>query len=311
MGVLFQNIFCYDFNMKFDSHFRYLPVLPVQQQWGLFLTDCGTASIMPGAPYPPAGHPSAYAFNWARGRTLDEYQAVYLTQGRGVFEVKGMRRQTVETGDVLVLFPGVWHRYAPDPKTGWEEYWVGFSGAQADSLMRAPFFDPKQSVLHVGDNDGLKQCFLQLLHDVEQDPAGLPLSSAGRVIEILGRIQERIQRAGSEGHASNVIHEAQNRILRQALQSIYFEQLAHGLGMSDSTFRRRFKKQTGVSPVQFQAEIRINRARELLMGTDLSISEIAAQTGFETVYYFCRVFKQKTKVTPNAYRFRMRENQMG
>lgn len=294
--------------MKFDSHFRYLPVLPIQQQWGLFLTDCGTASILPGAPYPPAGHPSAYAFNWERGRTLDEYQAVYITQGRGVYEAKGLRRQTVEAGDVLVLFPGVWHRYAPDPKTGWEEYWVGFSGPQAERLLRAPFFDPKQSVLHVGENESLKQCFRQLLLDIEQDPAGYPLSSAGRVIEILGLIQERIQKVGSEGCVLNVIHEAQNRILRQALQTIYFEQLAQGLGMSDSTFRRRFKKQTGVSPVQFQTEIRINRARELLSGTDLSISEIAEQTGFETVYYFCRVFKQKTTFTPNAYRSHMREH---
>jgi AraC-like DNA-binding protein len=294
--------------MGLDSHFRYLPVLPVQRQWGLYLTDCGNASIVPGASYPPDGHPSAYAFDWNRGRTLSEFQVLYVVRGGGVFEARRVRRQSVKEGDLFFLFPGVWHRYAPDPATGWEEYWIGFNGTQAARLMRPPFFSKKRPVLHVGDDPVLKQRFRQVLSDIEQDPAGLPFSSAGRVIEILGRIQERVQKLGVDGRAPNAMGamgEAQNRILKQAMQSIYFAQLARELGMSYSTFRRGFKRQTGVSPVQFQNEIRINRARDLLLNTTLSVSEVAAQTGFETVYYFCRVFKQKTGVTPKAYRRQM------
>ena len=292
--------------MKFNSHFRYLPVLPIQRQWGLFLTDCGMASITPGAPYPPNGHPSAYAFDWNRGRTLSEYQTVYLTRGQGVFETKSGRRQNVRAGDLLVLFPGVWHRYAPDPKTGWEEYWIGFNGSQAERLVGAPFFSPDQPILRVGEDKALKQQFRRLLCDMEKNPADMPFSSAGRIIEILGHIQERIQPVGAERQVPSMMREAQNRILKQAMGTIYFEQLARELGMSYSTFRRGFKRQTGATPVQFQNEIRINRARELLESTDLSVSEISAQTGFETVYYFCRVFKQRAGLTPKAYRLHMR-----
>ena len=43
------------------SRFRYLPVLAEQRKWGLFLTDCGYTVIEPGTPYPPRGHPDAYA----------------------------------------------------------------------------------------------------------------------------------------------------------------------------------------------------------------------------------------------------------
>jgi AraC-like DNA-binding protein len=288
--------------MPLKSHFRYLPVLTAQRQWGLFLTDCGYTVIEPGLPYPPRRHPDAYHFDWTKGRMLSEYQVVYITRGRGVFEAKGVRRQVVEAGDVFVLFPGVWHRYAPDPKTGWDEQWVGFNGALTERFLKAPFFRQKKPVMRIGVDEALRQRFLALVDAVERDPAGTPFSSAGAVITILGLIHERMQHVGASGRISAVIREAQNRILAQAAQAIDFAVLASELGVSYTTFRRSFKQQTGVAPAQFQNTVRLNRARDLLASTELTVSEIANQTGFDTVFYFSRAFKKKTGVTPKAYR---------
>jgi AraC-like DNA-binding protein len=288
--------------MPHISHFRYLPVLDAQRQWGLFLTDCGYAEIASGTPYPPHGHPDAYQFDWKKGRTLSEYQVVYITRGGGVFEARGARRQTVEAGDVFILFPSVWHRYTPDPKSGWDEQWVGFNGVLAERLLRAPFFRQNKPVLRIGVDETLRQRFRALVEDVERNPAGTPYSSAGRVIAILGLIQERAQSVGAIGRISGIIREAQNHILRHAAQPIDFDLLGRSQGVSYTTFRRSFKQQTGVSPSQFQNTIRINRARDLLGSTDLSVSEVARQTGFDTVYYFSRVFTKKTGQTPSAYR---------
>ena len=293
--------------MVMASHFRYLPVLPAQRQWGLFLTDCGYSEIAPGTPYPPQRHPDAYHFDWKKGRTLSEYQVVYITRGRGVFEAKGVRCQPVEAGDVFVLFPGVWHRYAPDSKSGWDEQWVGFSGALTERLLRAPFFCHKKPVLRVGVDEGLKRRFHALVDAVDRDPAGNPFSSAGEIIKLLGLVQEHIQSVGSRGRISGVVRIAQNRILAQAAEAINFAALARELGVSYTTFRRSFKGQTGTAPAQFQSAIRINRACDLLAATDLTVSEIAAQTGFETVFYFSRTFRKKTGQTPSGYRARLRE----
>ena len=123
--------------MNHEPHFRYLPVLATQRQWGLFLSDCGYTVIEPGMPYPPYVNPIAYDFTFEKGRILDDYHVIYITRGRGVFEAEGFRRRTVEAGDVMVLFPGIWHRYKPDPATGWDEHWVGFKGSLAERLMCA------------------------------------------------------------------------------------------------------------------------------------------------------------------------------
>ena len=207
---------------------------------------------------------------------------------------------------MFVLFPGVWHRYEPDPKTGWDEHWIGFNGVLAERLLHKPFFSQKKPILRIGADEALRQRFVALVNDVERNPAGTPFSGAGRIMEILGIVQERIQLVGANGRISGVIREAQNQILRQAAQPIDFALLARSLGVSYTTFRRSFKMQTGASPAQFQHSIRINRACDLLSSTDLSVTEIAVQCGFDTVYYFSRAFTKKMGQPPSAYRSRSR-----
>lgn len=288
------------------SNFRYLPVLSSQKQWGLFLTDCGYTVIAPGTPYPPQRHPDTYQFDWTTGRTLNEYQMVYITRGRGMFETRGVRLQTVEAGDLFFLFPGIWHRYKPDLKTGWDEQWLGFNGELAERFLNNPFVRREKPLVRIGVNESLRQRFIGMVNTMMRDPAGAPFSSAGDIIKILGIVQEQIQSMGTHGRLSSFIREAENLILRQASSKIDFENMAYKLGIGYSSFRHRFKQQTGVSLAQFQNSIRMNRAKDLLASTELSVSEIAVQCGFETVYYFSRHFTQKMGMTPSAYRNRSR-----
>ncbi len=292
--------------MPQKSHFRYLPILDAQRLWGLYLTDCGYTQIDPDQPYPPRGHPDTYASNWKKGRTLDEYQVIYITSGRGIFETHEAGRHTIEAGDVFVLFPGIWHRYAPDSKTGWDEQWIGFNGMLAGHLLRAPFFRQEKPVLRIGVDEVLRQRFITLYGHLKRDPSSTPFSGASRIIEILGLIQERSQNICVSGQKSDVIREAQNLICLQSAHPIDFARLSRTLGVSYTTFRRRFKQQTGVSPAQFQNAIRLNHARDLLTSTDLPITEIATQIGFESLFNFSEFFKKKTGHSPSDYRLHSR-----
>lgn len=73
--------------------------------WGLTVSTVGYQHIAPGEAYPPKGHPQAYSFQAGRGRVLDEYQFVYISRGRGVFESKSFGQATVGEGDMFLLFP--------------------------------------------------------------------------------------------------------------------------------------------------------------------------------------------------------------
>jgi len=294
-------------SLSVKSNFRYLPVMKEQVQWGLFLTDCGYASIESGASYPPSGHPSAYASNWGKGRTLNEYQVNYITRGGGVFETRDSGRHRIEAGDVFVLFPGVWHRYTPDLKTGWDEHWIGCKGEVASRFLHSMVVNAKKPVLHIGRDDILRQRFVALVDAIGRDPAGAPFSSAGEILVILGLIRENLRNVAMKGQGAKIIREAQNYILKNVVNTIDFSLLAQELGMGYSSFRHHFKKQTGFSPGAFQNSIRIGRAQELLLSTACSISEIAEQTGFDGIYYFSRFFTKKTGLSPTAYRARAKE----
>ena len=91
---------------------------------------------------------------------LNAYQLVYITEGRGYFEsATSHRKLSIEGGCILVLFPGVWHRYLPDPKTGWTENWIECSGRAFDRARAAKLLRPERPIVRVGLLPELLQCF--------------------------------------------------------------------------------------------------------------------------------------------------------
>jgi AraC-like DNA-binding protein len=80
------------------------------------------------------------------------------------------------------------------------------------------------------------------------------------------------------------------------------EKLALDLNIDYSIFRKIFKEYTGISPGQYHLSLRIRQAKELLINTNLSIKEISYRLGFESIFYFSRVFKSKTGINPTEYK---------
>jgi len=101
---------------------------------------------------------------------------------------------------------------------------------------------------------------------------------------------------------ADVVHKACIRIMEQPDLDIDVSDLATSVGLSKSGFRKKFRRATGMAPVQYQQQIRIIRACEWLRQNDQSISEISARLGYESPFYFSRLFKRKTGMSPTAYR---------
>jgi len=85
------------------------------------------------------------------------------------------------------------------------------------------------------------------------------------------------------------------------------EELAHRLGYSRAHFSKTFKQVMGASPREYICNLRVERARELLQNTALSIKEIACTTGYgDDLRLFYRVFKKRTGFCPCTYRTKSR-----
>jgi transcriptional regulator GlxA family with amidase domain len=80
------------------------------------------------------------------------------------------------------------------------------------------------------------------------------------------------------------------------------EEIARHHGLSTSTLRRRWFEAMKITPGRYLLNLRLQNARRLLAETTLPVGEIAAQAGFQDMFYFSRRFKLETKLTPTQYR---------
>ena len=101
---------------------------------------------------------------------------------------------------------------------------------------------------------------------------------------------------------SYLINQAIEHTRANYMNKITLQKLADYLHVSDSYLSKLFKEETGISFTQYLNEIRINRSKELLQNTKMSIVEVALFVGYEDQSYFTKVFKKITGITPKKYR---------
>jgi AraC-like DNA-binding protein len=293
--------------MKFGptSFYRYFPVSRRDKKWGLYATTAGETRVAPQTVYPPSGHPKGYDFDWQHGRVFQEFALVYISNGRGKFESKPNFSTAIEPGHAFLLFPGVWHRYAPDISTGWHEHWIGFDGEIARRWVQQRFFSTKNPVLKMNAEDTVLATFGRVMQAVRTNRPALQQILAGATASLLGLFYSAQQaQPVTETTNSNAIELAITRMENDFAHDLDMKSLAQELKVSYSWFRSMFATHTGLSPHQYLLELRLLRARNLLAETEFSIKEIATQTGFEDEHYFSRLFRQKLNLTPSEWRSR-------
>jgi len=284
-----------------ETFFRYTPVSPRDEVWGLVSTTAGVVKIEPGMEYPPPGHPKDYALSWRRGRVLDEYQLHYISRGKGIFETDPSGRREVDVGDFFLLFPGVRHRYRPDRETGWNEYWVGFKGPLADNLLENGFFTPAQPVIRAWMERRAHELFSEILTQLRTEPAGfMPVISSLTTL-LLARVHATSLAENTDSRVDRVIRQAKFALRERLAESVDMSKIAEDLGVSYSWLRRNFREVTGLPPYQYHLQLRLGHAMDMLSGSDCTVKEAANQSGFEDEHYFSRLFKKKTGQSPRNW----------
>ena len=278
-----------------------------EDPWECTATSVGYERVQAGSPYPPRRHPVDHHFDWKQGRVLTAYQMVYVTEGQGTFESEvSSKRQRVEAGAVMILFPGVWHRYAPDPQTGWVEQWMECCGPTFDRARNAGLLHPECPVWRVGFPSELQQAFERCHALAQQRSTGVQplLSTMG--LHLLAVLLRAIQRRpGAPRDIDHIIQRAQSILARRYHERLSVEQLACELHISYSSFRQAFKAQTGVSPKQYQLQIRLHKAQDFLANTRKSVGEIAEILGFDSAFHLSKQFKDSVGLAPHAWRKRL------
>jgi len=289
--------------MEKAIHLKYLIANENDLLWGLTVDSVGFQHICPDSVYPPSNHPMRYLFSTEKGRVLDEYQLLYISKGKGSFVSKSYTEQSIEEGNMFLLFPGEWHNYHPENHVGWDEYWIGFNGNAINNRVDNGFFSKQKPIFKVGINNEIVELYLQAINIANEQKAGFQQVLAGIVNLLLGLAYSLNKNQFLENlQVNNQINKAKMIIVENLFTGIKAEEIAEKINMSYSWFRRIFKEYTGFAPAQYIQELKIQKGKELLTNTSLSVKEIAFKMGFENSEYFFTAFKKKTGMTPIQYR---------
>lgn len=122
-------------------------------------------------------------------------------------------------------------------------------------------------------------------------------------VELLTRIITLLRCAGEENPEGNPLVDAVTAYISQNYaEDISVASLAEQLQTSRYYLSHLFKAETGISVTEYRNELRLTKAKQLLIHTSASISDIALQTGFCTASYFSEVFLKSEKISPSDYR---------
>jgi AraC-like DNA-binding protein len=290
-------------NIMSTNAFFYPPLDTTALRAGCCLTSIGSLVYHPAQRYPQAGHPKDFDFRWQRGRRLPDFALVLITAGRGHWEAEEEGMQEVTTGDAFFLVPGGWHRYRPEPSTGWAETWVCLQGASVHSLVATSLLPGQCLHLRGGIKNGTLQRINRLLRDVASKPGQNRPSWGLRALTVMLECFESealhapaARAAGAEA-AMRFIHENAHR-------PIGVREVAAECGLERRTLERRFRS-AGLPPVGRSIILqRIARAELLLTESAMQIKEIAYACGFGSPQRMIYDFQRVRGATPSRFRAR-------
>jgi len=293
----------------------YLPIPDGVFHGGIYVTSVGHGTTFSRESYPPKKHPTLYHFNWAEGRVLPEFSLMLVTAGRGIFESRESRQITVQAGTAILLFPDVWHRYAPAPETGWTEQWVHFNGELAHRLLEQGVISPDRPVIPLAKPELAEQAFASLLDHVQQSPASnsllvslMALSALTAVIGSSCRSAPDIKPAITASDTDPMIAAARDYIWTRSHKVLSVPDVVEALGVERRTLERRFAAKLGHTVLDEIIQCRFRRAERLLSETDLPIKTIVTLAGFGSLENMRQVFMIETGLSATGYRKRQQQH---
>lgn len=227
----------------------------------------------------------------------NHWEIVYYFEGSGKNKI-GDREITFNSGDIICQPPFVEH--SESSETGFKNFFM-----LTESLEG---FDETVPVFHDNYNNDFLTIFKLIFSHfhLRQNNWEKIIASLGQTLVDLMISSNASRLKLNDGGYRNDYIEMGKRILIDNISNSEFDmdKMFSQIPLSKMYFMKLFKKETSFTPLEYLMSRRIDYAKNLLTQkntTNLRIKEIASLCGFDNVYYFSRMIKKKTGISPSQY----------
>jgi AraC family transcriptional regulator, arabinose operon regulatory protein len=234
-------------------------------------------------------------------RRLPDHAVVFVEKGRGTLTTEQGGIQNVVGPALFWLFPNSLHSYGPDNSTTWLERWALFRGSMVHEFQQKGLLNPAQPLVMPVNFSEVAHLFGTLHSEMSARDTIGSASAAATIHRLVVHMASQVKHDQSTGIEKQRFRLAA-LVEERAFETIDFEKLALELQISPATLRRKSMALLGMAPKHYQIQLRIDRAKELLVSTRKSIEDIARLVGYEDAFYFSRLFFKREHRSPTEFR---------
>jgi AraC-like DNA-binding protein len=235
-------------------------------------------------------------------KRIECYSLHFVHEGKVRIEFDG-KQVELQKNDIFCLFPDRTYYYHMIPsESTLQMSWLALDGDRVKSLLGLAGLTPERPFHKKLNSPRVNEAAERVIHTlavVERWKPALSLELQGLVC---GLFAELIRNTASTAEPAGWIHECMNFIELHATEGISVKQVAAFAGVHRSYFSNMFTSQVGMSPVKYIQMIRMEKAKQLLKETKVTVTEIALSLGYPNLYSFTRAFKIYYKVPPLTVR---------
>ena len=223
----------------------------------------------------------------------DSFLLLLVVSGNMVLIQNG-HRSVASAGELLLMDCYEPHEYFAESDT--ESLWVHFDGDKSRQWF-SEICGKKGAKVKVDED--IAELIRQILRSVASVENEYVLS--GKLYSLLCCLAATPEESVPADRLERV-RRAREYIIAHLDEDLSVEKIAKSVHLSPSHFSRLFREMTGFSPYDALLNLRLERAKELLSQTSLSVSEVAYRTGFHSDANFIYFFKKETKISPLKFR---------
>ena len=210
---------------------------------------------------------------------------------------------TVSEGKLILYRPGSRFEYPASKQTDLIYCYVFFEGDKCEKML-LEIFSPESGEVYIGIDKHIKAVFEKIAAELSFKRPCFEEISYAYMLELFALLK-RNQLCGANTRSatySDMVDSVCKLMLSECHKHTTLKYYADFCNLSVSRFSKVFKKETDVAPSEYLITARIEKAKQLLAETGLSVLEVAEKTGFYDQSYFGRVFKKYTGISPGKFR---------
>ena len=215
----------------------------------------------------------------------------------------GNEKHTARKNQIVLLDCSKEHKYFTTSSC--EFLFFHFDGAESYELTKQLNNSNQNIVFNLKNPKLLLEELQAFIKNLEEDCSVSDLTASCLVYKALSLLQMENKNSFQVKKSEKLFFtKAVNYIRENIYEQITLDDLADAAAISKFHFSRLFKEETGLAPLEYVVQTKINLAKTILSTTNRTIADIAMDLGFSSESSFINAFKKRTGISPNRFRLR-------